>query len=263
MFSGGSELDYDQLGRELIASLNLDDTAGKKRTMYGDADAIFRHPTNGARVFIGDLRCAESRERLAAHGITAIVNCQGPESENFFEKDPAFIYLRFPSAMWWKFIPSHARTDKNVLTFFAPCFRFIDEAVASGRSVLIHCLAGNPHPYTHPNSHPVTLTHPNLHSHPNLTLTAGAHRAGTTGVAYVMHATGLELKTALPLTQRCRSVVNPIGTLTELLQLLDRALAPSRGGKTPLPFPAAGAAGAAGAAAAAAAATADGAAPPR
>ena len=45
-------------------------------------------------------------------------------------------------------------------------FDFVDKATAEGHGVLIHCLAG-------------------------------AHRAGTAGVAYIMHAAQVDLPTAL------------------------------------------------------------------
>jgi protein-tyrosine phosphatase len=43
------------------------------------------------------------------------------------------------------------------LNFFKPCHDFIDEALKRGENVMVHCLAG-------------------------------AHRAGTTGVSYMMKA---------------------------------------------------------------------------
>ena len=52
---------------------------------------------------------------------------------------------------------------------------------------------------------------------------AGAHRAGTTGVSYVMKAAELNMRDALLLTQQRRSIVNPIGGLSDLLGLLDVA----------------------------------------
>ena len=48
-------------------------------------------------------------------------------------------------------------TDKGVLRFFLPVFTFIENKVAMGGNVLIHCLAG-------------------------------AHRAGSTSVSWLMYA---------------------------------------------------------------------------
>jgi len=52
---------------------------------------------------------------------------------------------------------------------------------------------------------------------------AGAHRAGTTGVSYVMKAAGLSFKDALKITQQRRPIVQPIGGFDELLRNLEAA----------------------------------------
>jgi len=62
-----------------------------------------------------------------------------------------------------------------------------------GESVLVHCLAG-------------------------------AHRAGTTGVAFLMYKIGVSFDDALTAAKRCRPVINPFGTLLNLLTLLEREL---------------------------------------
>ncbi len=56
-------------------------------------------------------QAAESKAPLGQHNITHIVNCQDPKSPNFHEKDPAFTYLRFPIAWWFK---SPVFKDKGV-----------------------------------------------------------------------------------------------------------------------------------------------------
>ena len=84
------------------------------------------------------------------------------------------------------------KTNEGVLRFFEPTHSFIDNAMAKGHNVMVHCLAG-------------------------------AHRAGTTGVSYVMKAAELGLRDALKITQKRRSIVNPIGGLEELLGYLDAA----------------------------------------
>ena len=57
---------------------------------------------------------------------------------------------------------------------------------------------------------------------------AGAHRAGTSGVAYVMHSAGLPLAKALAASKARRACINPICGLVKLLQLLERAEASAR-----------------------------------
>ena len=71
-------------------------------------------------------------------------------------------------------------------------FEFIETAIASGKSVLVHCLAG-------------------------------AHRAGTTGCACLMHFAGLEPGAAIQTAKRLRPIIDPIGSLPELLLRLHKA----------------------------------------
>lgn len=65
--------------------------------------------------------------------------------------------------------------------------------MSSGGSVLIHCLAG-------------------------------AHRAGTTGVAWLMYANGLSADDAILLAKSKRKQINPIGAFPILLFKLEKAL---------------------------------------
>jgi len=110
---------------------------------------------------------------------------------NVFEgKDKTISYYRFDIYKYYSALD--LRTHKGVLNFFAPMLRWVDEAVAEGKGVLIHCLAG-------------------------------AHRAGTSGTAYVMHATGLDHRSAIKACKTVRNVVDPIGDLSDLLRQLERA----------------------------------------
>merc|ERR1711862_30212 len=81
-------------------------------------------------------------------------------------------------------------TDKGVLNYFDGLFKWIDSQTAEGRNVLIHCLAG-------------------------------AHRAGTTGVAYTMYAKKLPLSSALHHCKSVRPIVDPFGSLEDLLKHLE------------------------------------------
>ena len=85
---------------------------------------------------------------------------------------------------------------KNVLKFFLPPFKWIDQQIEQGKSVLIHCLAG-------------------------------AHRAGSTGVAYVMYARNWTFNEALPFVKGIRPIVDPFGPLEELLRRLERGTSSS------------------------------------
>eukprot|EP00298_Acanthocystis_sp_HF-20_P010387 c18829_g1_i1.p1 GENE.c18829_g1_i1~~c18829_g1_i1.p1 ORF type:complete len:106 (-),score=48.71 c18829_g1_i1:27-344(-) len=83
-------------------------------------------------------------------------------------------------------------TDGELLANFQTLFQFIEKATSEGKSVLIHCLAG-------------------------------AHRAGTSGVAFLMHIANLDYQTALNLAQICRPVISPWGRLSICLTRLERA----------------------------------------
>ena len=78
-------------------------------------------------------------------------------------------------------------SNVGVLKLFAPCFSLVDEVLARGNNVLIHCLAG-------------------------------AHRAGTTSVAYLMHRSELEhglarldVAQAMAVAKRRRPIIDPLG----------------------------------------------------
>ena len=101
---------------------------------------------------------------------------------NYFEAEAGMSYLRFPINLWMQRVtgctpgPSnhstlrarpapraiHARsTPESILDFLKPFFDFVDKAVDSGGSVLVHCVAG-------------------------------AHRAGTAGTACLMHLCAID-----------------------------------------------------------------------
>ena len=103
---------------------------------------------------------------------------------NYFEAEAGMSYLRFPINLWMQRVtgctpgPSnhstlrarpapralHARsTPESILDFLKPFFDFVDKAVDSGGSVLVHCVAG-------------------------------AHRAGTAGCLLLMHYHQLAVK---------------------------------------------------------------------
>ena len=69
---------------------------------------------------------------------------------------------------------------------------FVDAEMQAGRNVLIHCLAG-------------------------------AHRAGTAGVACLMYLCKLDRAAAVPLAKSLRPAIDPIGSFPDLLAHLDAA----------------------------------------
>lgn len=78
------------------------------------------------------------------------------------------------------------------MKFFEPCHDFISEALEKGENVMVHCLAG-------------------------------AHRAGTTGVSYMMRAGNLKYSDARRIAKQRRSVVDPFANLEQLLIRLEKA----------------------------------------
>eukprot|EP00930_Biecheleria_cincta_P050498 TRINITY_DN3566_c1_g1_i1.p1 TRINITY_DN3566_c1_g1~~TRINITY_DN3566_c1_g1_i1.p1 ORF type:complete len:227 (-),score=37.28 TRINITY_DN3566_c1_g1_i1:197-814(-) len=193
--------DYDEEARKLFALLNLPPSGAATKESaaahrYNNLDPIWQHPATGARVFIGNSTASSEREILRRHNITHIVNCTSDMANTFQGRDASISYFRFDIYKFFAMLD--LRTHRGVLEFFIPVFQWIDAAVASGASVLIHCLAG-------------------------------AHRAGTTGVAYSMHAADLDHQTAIVACKRCRSVVDPIGDLTTLLAQLHAARQAAKG----------------------------------
>ena len=99
-------------------------------------------------------------------------------------------YLRFPISFWSRQVKD---TDQSVLDFLSPLFTFVDAALKSGRSILVHCLAG-------------------------------AHRAGTTGVLLLMRYSGMnDVEQAIFAAKKLRRIIDPIGMLPELLKRYSQA----------------------------------------
>eukprot|EP00546_Thalassionema_frauenfeldii_P008291 CAMPEP_0178916300 /NCGR_PEP_ID=MMETSP0786-20121207/12544_1 /TAXON_ID=186022 /ORGANISM="Thalassionema frauenfeldii, Strain CCMP 1798" /LENGTH=230 /DNA_ID=CAMNT_0020589583 /DNA_START=74 /DNA_END=766 /DNA_ORIENTATION=- len=175
---------FDDAARELFAQLNLQPTL---RQRWNNLDAIWRHPTTGASVYVGNQVAASTKRTLDERDIAAVVNCQDEHSENYFEGELS--YHRFViqklavSRSVMSAIPNDNQQQKSVvLPAFQPTFDFIDANLEKGQSVLVHCLAG-------------------------------AHRAGTTGVAFLMYKVGLSMEDAIAAAKQCRPVINPFATL--------------------------------------------------
>ena len=69
---------------------------------YRNVDAVYRHPTSGARLFVGNQTAARSESVLVGEGLFHVVNCQDESSANFFEHDARFSYKRFPVSRWYR-----------------------------------------------------------------------------------------------------------------------------------------------------------------
>lgn len=160
------------------------------------------HHADRGECYVGGIQAAQDEETLRQKGITHVVNCMQRPSLNTI-KDVK--YLNFDIENWHYALPKPIKMNDSaedsaanaaaVLALFQPVFDFVDGAIASGTGCLIHCFAG-------------------------------AHRAGTTGVAFLMHTERLSAEAALALAERMRPVIAPkdYADLWHLLLLLEAGL---------------------------------------
>ena len=159
---------------------------------------------------MGNCSSARSAAGFRAASISRVANCCS--KPNFLEEDaslPDLEYLEFPIARWRQELSTHVVTvtgaegspaasqlrfpDAEVLAFFAQLFSFVDDALAEGRNVLVHCVDG-------------------------------AHSAGGAGVAFLMHRVGMDVQTAIAAARRARPIIDPPQSIRVLLGHLDAAL---------------------------------------
>jgi hypothetical protein len=85
-------------------------------------------------------------------------------------------YFHFPIS-YWGVVPG-AKTEEGVAKMCAPMLGWVSEKLEQGHSVLVHCLFG-------------------------------AHRAGTTGIACLMHLIDMDATAATNEARSRRRVINP------------------------------------------------------
>eukprot|EP00286_Rhodomonas_abbreviata_P017906 CAMPEP_0181325638 /NCGR_PEP_ID=MMETSP1101-20121128/21044_1 /TAXON_ID=46948 /ORGANISM="Rhodomonas abbreviata, Strain Caron Lab Isolate" /LENGTH=246 /DNA_ID=CAMNT_0023433983 /DNA_START=20 /DNA_END=760 /DNA_ORIENTATION=- len=181
-------LDFDQEARKIFSSLKVDGSVG--RGTYNPCDPIWCHPVSGGTLFVGNHRAASNIDVLDQHGITHVINCTS-NMANFHAKTGKIAYFRFDVSGWWREIKGTGETArKKVLEFTTDMLNFVGSALSAGKNVLVHCAAG-------------------------------AHRAGTTGVILLMHFMSLDATRATMLAQKLRPIINPIGTLPQLLEKVE------------------------------------------
>lgn len=197
----GDLTDYDEEAHKIFKKLNLESSASSSseiqqqqqastRDRFNNLDSIWKHTTGGGTVYVGNLVAASNERALKERNICAIINCQDVTSENYFEDDKLMDYHRFPVSH----LAIAASSKQSLMDGgFQQAFDFIESHIREGRSVLIHCLAG-------------------------------AHRAGTVGVAWLMIQTGMGVAEAIATAKTCRPIINPFGTLLGLLNYLEREL---------------------------------------
>lgn len=184
--------DWDEEAVKLFAAINVE-PASRKDTLYRDLDPVWVDADTGGEVFVGNVDAAKSAAVLRAHNITHVVNCtDNLELYHEWNDEWPVAYNRFLIAAWMHRVgPSCRRRDVHI--FMDPVIAFIDGALADGQSVLIHCLAG-------------------------------AHRAGTTGVMYVMLKAHLSYAQALRACKMQRVIIQPMGLLKRLALVWDDIL---------------------------------------
>ncbi|CAE7203203.1 unnamed protein product [Symbiodinium necroappetens] len=124
--------DYDEEARKLFAALNLPvsgaaSSESSRLHGYNNLDAVWKHPTTGAQVFIGNQTASVQRDILRQNGITHIVNCTSDMANAFQGKDGSTAYFRFD--LYKFFSALDLRSHRGVYEFFVPVFQWIDEAV--------------------------------------------------------------------------------------------------------------------------------------
>ncbi len=196
---GREAIDFDDAGRKLLAGLNLSSVRDGTTSQWNNLDAIYAHPSSGGVIYVGNATAAESMEILGQHKITHVVNCtHGAGAIPCFHKGK-LNYYTFPISHWWAHIKDN--NNASVYLFADPLWAFIDSALEAGGSVLVHCLAG-------------------------------AHRAGTTGCACLMHYGGMRHQDAMRTAKQLRPIIDPIGQLPQFLMRLEAAEDVRAAGKT-------------------------------
>eukprot|EP00449_Zooxanthella_nutricula_P059285 CAMPEP_0198562778 /NCGR_PEP_ID=MMETSP1462-20131121/97706_1 /TAXON_ID=1333877 /ORGANISM="Brandtodinium nutriculum, Strain RCC3387" /LENGTH=187 /DNA_ID=CAMNT_0044293713 /DNA_START=17 /DNA_END=577 /DNA_ORIENTATION=+ len=179
----GGEVDYALEGEKLLSAVNLGSAAAPPR--YSPCDPLWRHPETGATLFVGNQSMASNRDALRKQGISRVVNCQDQDGRNYFEGDPEIQYLRFLIGLW-RNVPGVRDGGEGTWRFWQPYLAFVVENLNQGNHVFVHCLAG-------------------------------AHRAGTAGVAALMLLCGWGWHEAAAAAKHLRPAIDPIGGFPELL----------------------------------------------
>ncbi len=214
-----SRTDYEAAGRILLAD------ARRLASSQPNASAVFSHATTGAVLYVGNAEAACDHEGLLRkYRIRHIVNCRAGRSKRLHvieRRGKTFTYF-FAVEDYWRFVYDSAskrllleagatsNNDKNAprvrldesdagtLALFLPVLEWIWDRLERGHNVLCHCLVG-------------------------------AHRAGTTAVAFTLWRQWMgrrraDVFSALREVQQARPIVDPLGGFAKLLVRLEAAL---------------------------------------
>mmetsp|Transcript_74386 Transcript_74386/g.172384 ORF Transcript_74386/g.172384 Transcript_74386/m.172384 type:complete len:240 (-) Transcript_74386:33-752(-) len=202
------DVNFVEAGRAILERAGVQDGGAPR---YSNVSAMYIHPWTGAVLHVGNSAVAASKASLQKAGISRVVFCQDEDGRCHFEGEAWIKYFRFPIGKWRTHLGS-SPSPAQVLQFFEPMFQFVEAELAAGQGVLIHCLAG-------------------------------AHRAGTAGIAALMWLCHLRSGDATSLARRLRPAIRPIGGYPMILERLDASLAsrraaaaePAAGGSGPTP----------------------------
>lgn len=86
------------------------------------------------RVFLGSQVAASNREGLVSLQITSILVC-GTGLQMSFQNDPCL-------SIRYHLLPLEDSLDQNLIAYLPTAMKFIDETLAQGGKVLLHCQAG-------------------------------------------------------------------------------------------------------------------------
>jgi len=133
--SNSNEEFYNAEAHALFKRLNLDPS--KRETDggawgYNSLDAIWRHPTTGGTIYVGNEEAAKDLKGMTSRGITSVVNCtHGVYAIPCFHRGKVNYYV-FEISEWGR-----GDTDAGMHKFVDPMFAFIDQALMKGESVLV------------------------------------------------------------------------------------------------------------------------------
>ena len=215
-------------------------------------DSIWKHPTTGAKIYVGNLAATRDAALLASHNVRHIVNCTDDLFNELEGTANAPYYYMF-NVGDWQFaggdLPALASVQQ-LSDWVNKLFRYVDGALAAGESVMVHCLAGAHRAVTQLEAvHSARsissrlcllacaacrqlAASPSARSSGNhgvLSPCSPAHRRfwtvscvpqGTTGVLLLMYKEGLPVFPAIATARQSRPVIDPLGARGDLVGLL-------------------------------------------
>src|SRR3990167_7298713 len=181
---------YDEEAYKLFAKLQSESNNDR----YNKMDLVWEENSSGAKIYVGGVLASKDKEFLIHSGIKRIVNTQGSQTSNPFENDkdengnPVFLYHRISVVQTPSLINHEA-----VWNFFVNFFKWMDEGIKNGDSILIHCLAG-------------------------------AHRAPTTAASYLLYHTRLPKQDVVNHLKLCRPIVDLSFSVSNVLGVIEQIL---------------------------------------